>query len=470
MTIKFSTGQKSSEGIGASGDASVLTAPVEPAVVDSGEPAANDGPVSPWQFTPKGDGLDLQRYALQYLDAHKPKDWEYHLRLATHAGLPLDVVKEWAAARGHPKHQIVEMWVAYRAGYISAVDRENLVRFAVKFGMSAAKVTGTVSKPVFVFHSGDTYAKDFVGPPELVEDVLPARGVAMVYGKSGSGKTFWVLDMAFHIHNGQQWRDRDVNTGNVFYIAAEAGQGVRKRLHGVRVLHPDWHAPFVADMAPNLSSDESVAAVQEAILAADAPPALVIIDTFSASFEGDDSSQKDVAAVVRKLKTLADSLQCLVLFVHHPTKAGDSPRGSGVLMNDVDAWIEISTEGEGSYRTHVAMVGKVRDGEAGARYPFRLRKSNPLATKANGGFITTCTVEHLGAMPVQEKLSETLKLLQPVFTEMSLEGPVLFGPLLKATQAKHGSGKVKRFNACRDVAKKMGIEEKDITDETLVWI
>ena len=34
----------------------------------------------------------------------------------------------------------------------------------------------------FVFRAGDAYAQDFVGEPELVEDVLPARGVAMLYG------------------------------------------------------------------------------------------------------------------------------------------------------------------------------------------------------------------------------------------------------------------------------------------------
>lgn len=398
--------------------------------------------------------------------------------LATHAGLPLSTIKEWMKAKGLSTVDAMNHWLAHEQGskYLTKKDRDRLLFHAVQKGLNLAAVcpVDATKTTAFVFHNGDEYAQDFVGPPELVEDVLPARGVAMVYGKSGAGKTFWILDMAFHIHNGQPWRDKSVSKGDVFYIAAEAGQGVKKRLHGIKVLHPDWHAPYVADIAPNLSSSQSVAAVQEAVRAIpDAHPAIVIIDTFSASFEGDDSAQKDVAAVVRKLKSLADSLQCLVLFVHHPTKAGDSPRGSGVLMNDVEGWIEISTEGEGPNRLHVAMVGKVRDGEGGARYPFRLRKSDPLATKANGGFITTCTVEHVegaSAMPIPEKLSETLKLLMPVFTELSLEGPVLFGQLLKAAQAKHGSVKVKKSNALRDVAKRMNKDEKDFTDETEVWL
>lgn len=46
----------------------------------------------------------------------------------------------------------------------------------------------------------------------------------------------------------------------------------------------------------------------------------------------------------------------------------------------------------------------------------------------------------------------------------------LFGQLLKAAQAKHGSRKVKKNNALRDVAKRMGVEEKAITDETEVWL
>ena len=130
---------------------------------------------------------------------------------------------------------------------------------------------------------------------------------------------------------------------------------------------------------------------------------MVVVDTMSASFEGDDSSQKDVAHMVRNLKILADDLACLVLFVHHTTKDGSSFRGSGVLYNDVDAVLELETSGEGKDRKQWVTQKKHREGEDGKSYPFSLKISGPLAFKANGKPITSCTVEQENYSPEPKK-------------------------------------------------------------------
>lgn len=254
----------------------------------------------------------------------------------------------------------------------------------------------------FRFYAGDEYSEDFVGGPELVEDVLPERGIAMVYGPSGKGKTFWTLDLAFRVHNGAQWRDKDVKQGDVMYVAAEAGRGIKKRIQAIKVLNPDWRSPFVADAAPNLSSMTSIQAVRDAARAV-GHPAMVIVDTMSASFEGDDSSQKDVAQMIRNLKVLADDLQCLVLFVHHTTKDGGSFRGSGVLYNDVDAVLELEASGDGADRKQWVTQKKHREGEDGKSYPFSLKVSAPLAFKTNGKPITSCTIEQENYRPEPKK-------------------------------------------------------------------
>ena len=254
----------------------------------------------------------------------------------------------------------------------------------------------------FRFYAGDDYSRDFIGGPELVEDVLPERGIAMVFGPSGKGKTFWTLDLAFRVQNGIQWRDKDVKQGDVTYVAAEAGRGIKKRIKAVKVLNPEWQAPFIADAAPNLSSMTSIHAVRDAARAV-GTPAMVIVDTMSASFEGDDSSQKDVAQMIRNLKILADDLQCLVVFVHHTTKDGGSFRGSGVLYNDVDAVLELEATGEGAERKQWVTQRKHREGEDGKAYPFSLKVSEPLARKPNGKPVTSCTVEQENYRPEPRK-------------------------------------------------------------------
>lgn len=322
----------------------------------------------------------------------------------------------------------------------------------------------------FLFHDGDSYAMDFADAPELIEGLLPARGIVMVYGPSGSGKTFWALDLSFAVHNGQQWRDKDVLKGDVFYIAAEAGRGIKRRIEGIRRTHPNLRAPYIADAAPNLSSSESVALIVEAVKAIPgAHPAMIIIDTLSASFSGDDSSQKDSAMVVRNLKMLADDLACLVVVIHHPTKSGESWRGSGVWLNDLDVVIKVTTDGPEGQRVHTAMLTKNRDGECGERYLFRLRKTGPLATKGNGKFINTCVVEQLapdaGSHVPTKLLPTVLKALEPIFSELSIEGPVTFGALLALAKAKGLN--IKKFNARRDYARHFNRSEPGDTDQ--VW-
>lgn len=250
----------------------------------------------------------------------------------------------------------------------------------------------TASDLAFRFYAGDDYARDFAMSPELVEDMLPAQGLAMLYGPSGTGKTFWGLDLACHVQNGIKWRDKDVVRGDVMYIAAEASRGIKKRFQAIKRVNPDWVMPFVADVAPNLSSLPSIEAVRDAARAV-GTPSVIVIDTLSASFEGDDSSQQDISKMLRNLKILADDLNCLVLFVHHTTKDGGSWRGSGVLFNDVDAVLETVEEGNGADRRLWVTQRKHKEGEAGKSYPFKLVISEALATKPNGKPVTSCTIE-----------------------------------------------------------------------------
>ena len=288
---------------------------------------------------------------------------------------PIDLVLEWRELSDAAQ---AANWICERLG----VDP------AALGGKSNAP---TPSDMAFRFYSGDDYATDFNAADEIVEDVLPSQGLAMVYGQSGSGKTFWMLDMAFHMQNGVKWRDKDVKQGDVMYVAAEAGRGIKKRIQAVKAIHPEWRAPFVADVAPNLGSTTSVEAVRDAARAVGVP-AVIIVDTMSASFEGDDSSQQDVAKMLRNLKVLADDLQCLVIFVHHSTKEGGSHRGSGVFYNDVDAVLEVISEGEADKRKQWVKQLKHREGEAGKNYPFSLLISAPLSFKPNGKPVTSCTV------------------------------------------------------------------------------
>lgn len=299
---------------------------------------------------------------------------------------PIDLVLEW---RNLSKPEEAANWICEQ------------------FGVTPSALGGKAAEPAeqssFLFYKGNDYALDFAGAPELVEDVLPSRGIGMLFGPSNDGKSTWALDMAFHIHNGVRWRGKDVIQGDVMYVAAEAGRSIKKRIQAVRLINPEWDAPFIADVAPNLSSMESLKAVRDAARAAGSP-AMVVVDTMSASFEGDDSSQQDVAKMMRNLKILADDLECVVMFVHHTTKAGESYRGSGALFADGDFVLELVVAGEGANVKRWITQRKHRDGEAGRSYAFELKVSQPLGYKPNGKPITSVTIEQTDeSAPTKQK-------------------------------------------------------------------
>jgi hypothetical protein len=55
----------------------------------------------------------------------------------------------------------------------------------------------------------------------IVREVMPASGLAVIYGGPGSGKTFLMLDMAMAICRGIKWHGRRVKRGVVVYVAGE---------------------------------------------------------------------------------------------------------------------------------------------------------------------------------------------------------------------------------------------------------
>jgi len=74
------------------------------------------------------------------------------------------------------------------------------------------------------------------GPEPLytVHELLPVGGVVLFWGKPKCLKSFFTLDLMFHIANGWDYRERSVQGGPVIYFAFEGGHGYKKRVEGLR--------------------------------------------------------------------------------------------------------------------------------------------------------------------------------------------------------------------------------------------
>ena len=67
--------------------------------------------------------------------------------------------------------------------------------------------------------------------------MLPRAGLAVIYGASSSGKTFFTLDLAAAVARGVDWRGARVKKGRVLYVVAEGAGGFRNRLQAYCDFH-----------------------------------------------------------------------------------------------------------------------------------------------------------------------------------------------------------------------------------------
>lgn len=179
----------------------------------------------------------------------------------------------------------------------------------------------------------------------LIDDVIPAQSFALVYGASGTGKSFVVLDMAMHIATGTTWQSFESSGEcNVLYVSAEGGRGMRVRKRA-------WEQKK-RRMVPNLrilptgiimDDDASLAELIEAIVAVGYKFDVVVLDTLARTMSGDENTAKDAGAFIRGCDKIKEKCGCTVIVVHHTGKDADrGARGSSAFKGATDTEISIT--------------------------------------------------------------------------------------------------------------------------------
>ncbi len=230
----------------------------------------------------------------------------------------------------------------------------------------------------------------------LIKRILPSQGLALIYGHPGSGKSFFALDMAFHIALGWDWQGRKVKQGAVIYVGAEGVNGLRNRMVAFRLHHQiDEAVPITLVPCPiNLQDPEAdvsrlVDTIRAEIEHHGFDAALIVIDTLSKTFGAGKENTDDMATYVANCDRVATEFRCCVMPVHHRPKDAEStePRGHSSLRGGVDTIILIE-----SGRTKRAEVKKQKDGEDNERFLFNLRPIE-LGEDEDGEPVTSCVVQ-----------------------------------------------------------------------------
>lgn len=259
-----------------------------------------------------------------------------------------------------------------------------------------------------------------------VKGVLPKSELAVVYGASSSGKSFFVFDIAAAISTGKPWQGRRTTKGKAVFVLAEGATGFRNRLLAYTKMHAgSFPGVDIIDGAPNLFSEQDdvlLASVIDASGGAD----LIVIDTLAASSPGaDENAAKDMGKVIEHCKRLHKVTGATVLLIHHSGKdESKGARGWSGLRAAADAEIEVNRNGD--HRT--ATVTKLKDGEDGAKFAFKLVPVE-IGTDADGEPIKSCIVEPLTVIPPGnrgEPRSGTIErtLLDAIRDNPSIEGRI----------------------------------------------
>lgn len=173
----------------------------------------------------------------------------------------------------------------------------------------------------------------------LVKHVIPAESIGIVYGGSGTFKSFIALDLALHVAHGLPWLGKKTRKGGVLIIAAEGGAGIWRRVvawHRVNRLRWADAPVLVVPVAVDLLVD--AARLAERIQGLDFKPDLVVIDTMSQTFSGEENSATEVSKYLREIGLwLRNAWQAAVVVVHHTGhKETERARGSSAIRSNVD--------------------------------------------------------------------------------------------------------------------------------------
>ena len=374
----------------------------------------------------------------QCLDA-LPADLHYQdwlmVGMAIHCetgGQGFELWEQWSekSAKHGGRHYDQERWRSFGKGSGQQhLTGRSLVQLANRYGAGVslhapasvyefdalveAAVDPTPDAPAIRFPVVPSAAFASGEPPQwIVKHVLPRAELVVLFGASGSGKSFLALDLAGCIARGVPWRGKRVRQGRVVYIAAEGAGGFRNRLKAYGIANDVDLVGLdigVIHAAPNFLDKTDAAAVAASVRSAGGA-SVIIVDTFAqVTAGGDENSGEDMGKALSHCKALHRHTGALVLLVHHSGKdTSKGARGWSGIRAACDAELEVVREESGRY----VRLSKQKDGEDDMRWGFDLEVVQ-LGVDEDLDPITSCVVIE-AEVPVAEGRKHPLGTVERV--------------------------------------------------------
>lgn len=183
-------------------------------------------------------------------------------------------------------------------------------------------------------------------PLWVLDKLIPARSIGMVYGPSNSGKSHIICDLiATILHGKTEWQGRELKPGSVLMFSESLGH-IQARMKAYVTAIPG-EMPFKFYSLPNLSLDiRDIDLVQAWIGSMDNPPSVLIFDTLATAFSFDENDNREASKLIAMLESKILPLlppYSTIIIAHHTSKVseGKSARGASALIGNIDYSINV---------------------------------------------------------------------------------------------------------------------------------
>lgn len=249
-----------------------------------------------------------------------------------------------------------------------------------KFTPVAPQPQGDASSPPrkkFEFRAFESIVYDPSAEYWLVDDLLPAKGLSVIYGPPKARKSAVALDVMLAIARGNEWAGKWVAAGAAFYLGIEDKTGAEMVIEAYRQHHAlkgHWVPFYFSAVAPNLGMGEGdmpalVADIEALIKATGDTPRVICVDTLVRTLAGASENAEGMAQFIDNCEAIASHFGCAVIAVHHTPHDQERMRGYSALQGAVMAsWLVKKTDSAEGYASRVTLVD-LKAGESGLSWP-----------------------------------------------------------------------------------------------------
>jgi hypothetical protein len=167
----------------------------------------------------------------------------------------------------------------------------------------------------------------------IVPGEIPAHALTVIYGPSGVGKSFFIVDVALRV----------AQEHPVVYLAREGENGVPSRIDAWCAYHNQPSGRLALALGTVAFFDErDIETFIAGCTKVNPVMVMVIVDTLARSMVGaDENSTRDMNRFTAQCTRIIRALNCAVVLVHHTGRYGDHERGSTVLRGAADSMIAL---------------------------------------------------------------------------------------------------------------------------------